>query len=601
MAQKETTQEKLPAWTFDDAYGSVSDERFLNERKHVVACIEKLKAGVPAKPTIEDVIEWMPVYDDAFDGASSLISFSYCACSQNLTDIEAMTAFGGSQSLMMQLEAAGASLFAILGTLSDEDPAWENAAISHWKFVALEKKNSWKSKLNETQRRLIDEFAATNFYPMDAQYKRLNKTLKVQVVDGKGQTHDFKQSQCMSVLKGVPDPVLRSNTQDAMNAWYEAHAQSYVDILNAMHGFRSVQFKEAGVDWLTPSLEQNRMSKEAIEALLKCVYDRREELQEAIRLRAPYFGSKQMKTCDLLAPVPGNQKATGGHISHPEAMEMVKKALVAVSPELPAFIDMMLEKHWLEARVDPNKAGGAFYSRFNRLKQTRVFSTYMGSFSSVIMQAHELGHAFHYWVMRDLPTVQTEFPMTLTEVASTFNEANLRHYRTVTSQSDEERFTILWQELNSVANFCLNQPVRMEFEERFIRIRQERLVTPEDTQEIIEAVWRKWYGDATVDTDPYIWAYKPHFFMTDQYIYNYAYMVGYLISQGLRKEQEKRGDAFPAFYREFLRDTGRMTLDDLIRKHMGMDPAGPDFWNQCLDVACSYIAAFKEVQKKLSD
>ena len=74
-------------------------------------------------------------------------------------------------------------------------------------------------------------------------------------------------------------------------------------------------------------------------------------------------------------------------------------------------------------------------------------------------------------------------------------------------------------------------------------------------------------------------------------------MVGYLISQGLRKEQEKRGDAFPAFYREFLRDTGRMTLDDLIRKHMGMDPAGPDFWNQCLDVACSYIAAFKDVKR----
>ena len=68
---------------------------------------EKLKAGVPAKPTIEDVIEWMPVYDDAFDGAS--LDFFYCACSQNLTDIEAMTAFGGSQSLMMQSEVAGAS------------------------------------------------------------------------------------------------------------------------------------------------------------------------------------------------------------------------------------------------------------------------------------------------------------------------------------------------------------------------------------------------------------------------------------------------------------------------------------------------------------
>ena len=300
--EKETTT--LPAWTLDDAYGSVSDQRFLDERAHTLNCIEKLQEGVPAKPTIDDVIAWMPVYEDAFDGISSLISFAYCACSQNLTDTDAMTAFSDAQSLMMKLEGVGSALFETMGTLEETDAQWENPAIAHWQFVAMEKKNSWKRRLNDTQRRMIDEFAATAFYSLDAQYKRLNKALKVQVVDGKGEVHNFKQSQCMSVLKGVPDPILRSNTQDAMNAWYEAHAQSYVDILNGLQGFRGVQFKEAGVDWLTPSLEQNRMSSEAIHALLKCVYDRRDELQESIRLRTPYFNRQQMKTCDLLAPIP---------------------------------------------------------------------------------------------------------------------------------------------------------------------------------------------------------------------------------------------------------------------------------------------------------
>ena len=593
MPQNEFKQEKNPTWTLEDAYGSVSDARYLAEKAHAESCIEKLHLGLSSQPTVQEVIDWMPFYDDAFEGISSLISFSYCACSQDLTDIEAMTAFGEAQSLMVKLESAGRPLFKTLGQLNDTDSNWQNKAIAHWKFVTLEKKNSWKKKLTEEQTHLIEAFSATNFYPLDAQYKRLNKTLKVQVLDSKGQSQDFKQSQCMSVLKGFPDPILRANTQLAMNQWYEDHAQNYVDILNALHGFRIVQFKEAGVDWLTPSLEQNRMSLASIKALLSCVYERREELQEAIRLRAPYFGRTKMRACDLLAPVPVSCKSSVQPIAYEDAIEMIKKALLPVSPDWPAFIDMMLEKRWLDARVDSKKAGGAFYSRFNRLKQPRVFTTYMGSFSSVIQQAHELGHAFHYWVMRDLPTVQTEFPMTLTEVASTFNEANLRHYRTVTSQSDEERLAILWQELNSVANFCLNQPVRMEFEERFIKIRQERLVTPKDTQEIIESVWRKWYGDSTEDVDPYIWAYKPHFFMTDQYVYNYAYMVGYLISQGLRKEQEKRGEAFPVFYREFLRDTGRMTLDELIQKHLEVDPAGPDFWKQCLDAACEHIKNFK--------
>ena len=121
MPQNEFKQEKNPTWTLEDAYGSVSDARYLAEKAYAESCIEKLHLGLSSQPTVQEVIDWMPVYDDAFEGISSLISFSYCACSQDLTDTEAMTAFGEAQSLMVKLESAGRPLFKALGQLDDTD------------------------------------------------------------------------------------------------------------------------------------------------------------------------------------------------------------------------------------------------------------------------------------------------------------------------------------------------------------------------------------------------------------------------------------------------------------------------------------------------
>ena len=103
-----------------------------------------------------------------------------------------------------------------------------------------------------------------------------------------------------------------------------------------------------------------------------------------------------------------------------------------------------------------------------------------------------MGHAFHYWVMRDLPTNQTEFPMTLTEVASTFNEANVRRYCAQHAKNDEERLSILWQELISCANFCLQLPVRMGFETRFIEKCQTGLVSKEEAEAMMQQAWHEY-------------------------------------------------------------------------------------------------------------
>lgn len=223
-----------------------------------------------------------------------------------------------------------------------------------------------------------------------------------------------------------------------------------------------------------------------------------DEIREAVRLRAPYFekGARRLAVYDLMAPAPQQGKnAVPALIPYVEGIDIVKKALGAVDPEMSDFIELMLRNRWVDAAPSDKKIGGAFYSRFNEFRIPRVFSSYMGTITTVLQQGHELGHAFHYWIMRDLPVVQTEFPMTLTETASTFNEALVRRYLLEHAASDAERFSMLWQELRSAANFLLNTMVRFDFECAFIEQRKAGVVPAKRCVELMREAWGNWYGD----------------------------------------------------------------------------------------------------------
>ena len=69
--------------------------------------------------------------------------------------------------------------------------------------------------------------------------------------------------------------------------------------------------------------------------------------------------------------------------------------------------------------------------------------------------------------------------------------------------------------------------------------------------------------------------------------------MGYLLSEGLLAELDRRGDKFMDFYRGLLRSTGCATVDDIVRDHYGADAADPAFWLNCMTVPLESIAAFR--------
>ena len=566
-----------PEWTMDDAYGSLTDERWTRSGERLVTLTKTLAGLTVGRDTLREALT---IYEEAVTIQSSMACFAKCLGAKDATDAAAAAESDRLGVLGSELERAAAPLMEMLISLEEDDSLWQEKPFSHWRFVIRERCGNWHGRLTQTDASLVAAVETRNFLPLGNLHKSLQKLVDFEATNAAGEPVRIRAAKMVAVLKGDPDGALRRSVGEAMDGWYARHADLYAGLLNQLHGIRLTCFERAGADPLEVSLAQNRMSRGALEAIRTAILRNIDWVRDGVRLRTKVLGGDVMGFYDVMAPAPEASGGVARLMPYEEGIGIVKRALGHVNPAMPAFIDMMLEHHWIDAKPSDKKVGGAFYSRFNEFRIPRVFSTYLGSITSVMQQGHELGHAFHYWTMRDLPMIETEFPMTLTETASTFNEAVIRRVLLDEAQGDE-RFKMLWQDMRSAGNFLLNTMVRMDFELQFLEERRRGVVPATRCCEIMREVWRRWYGDE-VTPDVWLWAHKLHYYKTDQFIYNYPYTVGYVMSLALMREWEKRGDDFYDFYVKMLRDTGRMTVDEIIREHFGADATDPAFWEEAI-------------------
>jgi oligoendopeptidase F len=99
---------------------------------------------------------------------------------------------------------------------------------------------------------------------------------------------------------------------------------------------------------------------------------------------------------------------------------------------------------------------------------------------------------------------------------------------------------------------------------------------------MMKSAQQQWYGDTLSQYDELFWASKGHFSITELGFYNYPYLFGYLFSLGLYAQKERAGGDFAHAYRALLTDTGRMSAEDLVEKHLGVDIREPAFWQESL-------------------
>lgn len=436
---------------------------------------------------------------------------------------------------------------------------------------------------------LANSLSQDGLYAWGKLYQAISGSLKVKVGE-----NTYGLASASNFLR-ESDAEKREQAWLGINQAWEEHQESAAAILNSINGWRlemnKARSKKAELHYLDVSCHQSRISRETLEALMNSTYEKREMAHKAMGLMARLMKKEKLGPYDILAPAP--LTTSEKPIPFDEAIELIAQAFSEFDEQMGEFALMMAKNNWIDATPSENRSAGAYCTKFARSREPRVFITYNGNMGNVITLAHELGHAYHNWVMKDLDLSESSYSMTLAETASIFAETLVKKALLEKCQNSDERLQILWQDAQSATAMILNIPARFEFEKNLVEARKERPQSATEMKQMMGEAWEKWYGDSLTQGDPMFWASKLHFSIAGLGFYNYPYLFGYLFSLGIYGQKDRFQESFKDRYIALLRDTGKMSAEELIQKHLEDDITQPDFWLRSLKIVEDQILAFE--------
>ncbi len=496
----------------------------------------------------------------------------------------------GEQGRLMRAYSAMTAdltaLFRMLGEVSDIDALAEKSDLlkAYAPLMRFQKKDN-AHLLSDAEEAMYAAMDITGGSAWSNMQNVLTSTVKADY-DGKQVTLSEIRNLAYS-----PEEAVRKAAYEAEIACYDkikdavAHSlnniKNQVTTIAAQRGFASP---------LDQSLEQSRMSRQTLEAMMEAVQEYLPVFRKYLRKKGQLLGHEDgLPWYELFAPLEASDKV----YSLEECRAKLLDCFGSFAPDMAAMMAEAFDDEWIDFYPREGKSGGAFCAGLGEYKQSRILTNYDGTFGAVDTLAHELGHAYHNRQMEGERELNTDYPMPVAETASTFNEVFLGAYALKRAQTREERLALLESDLREKTQCVVDIYSRYLFETAVFEQSRARFLSADDLAQIMLDCQEQSYGDGLAKDcrHPYMWVCKSHYYSSGFSFYNYPYTFGNLFAQGLYALYQKEGDAFLPRYKEMLRTTSIHTIEE-DGKAMGIDLTDKAFWEASLASIAEEIEEF---------
>lgn len=342
---------------------------------------------------------------------------------------------------------------------------------------------------------------------------------------------------------------------------------------------------------LDETLHNAHMRKDTLNALLEALEECLPLFHKYLKTKADALGDKEgLPWYDLFAPL-GEEVET---FTIETAKEYLINIFNAFAPDLARMATKAFEEEWIDFYPREGKVGGAFCEDIHAMKESRILTNFTGTMDDVITLAHELGHAYHNYNLRNHSTLNTLYSMPVAETASTFNENIVIETAIKRAKTKEEKLALIEKKLQDVTQIICDIYSRYLFESEVFCQRANRFLDSQELCSIMIEAQKKAYGKG-LDwkyLHPYMWLYKGHYYSSDLSFYNFPYAFGGLLARGLYKKYEEEGELFIDSYREFLKATPIMSVEDAIAL-MKIDVTDKEFWKMALNSYAETVQEFE--------
>ncbi|WP_174613057.1 M3 family oligoendopeptidase [Virgibacillus ihumii] len=584
-----------PAWDIDVIFPGGSDSAelhtYMNDIKHdLQALANAVEEFDPVQVSRADQIKKVA---DLLEGTQNKMgeAFAFISCinAQDVHDKKASLLVGKRSELRAEMEAVKTSFEQKLTAIQDQqwDELLGDPAIRDLAFVLGEYRNKANELLSADKEKLINDLSISGYHGWSQMYDTVTANMRVEIEEN-GETNYVSVGQASNKMSD-PDRGVRKHVFEQLGKAWGENADFIGQTLNHLAGVRLQTYKHR--NWkhvLKEPLAMNRMQQETLDAMWNAINRNKHHFTDFLAKKVELLGLKKLSMYDIGAPLSETVKKT----PYTDGANFIVEQFSKFSPKMADFAQMAFEERWIEAEDRPGKRPGGFCTNFPESKQTRIFMTYSGTSSNIATLAHELGHAYHQHVMNDMHGLNQGYAMNVAETASTFAEMIVSDASVKNARNTEEKKVLLETKIQRSIAFFMNIQARFHFEQQFYEERKQGIVPVERLNEMMIDAQKDAYGDALDEYDPNFWASKLHFHITGVPFYNFPYTFGYLFSLGIYAHAQKMGGNFEDDYIALLRDTGRMTVEDLAAKHLDVDLTKPDFWESAISLCVNDVNEF---------
>ncbi|ODN31410.1 M3 family oligoendopeptidase [Fervidobacterium thailandense] len=481
--------------------------------------------------------------------------------------------------------------------LSAIDFDWDRAMIQNVRehaFFLREQRMLSKYLLSDAEEKILNLMRLTGSNAWNNLYHKVTSNLLCELeIDG-----EVKKLPLMKVrnMAYEPSKELREKAYYAELSACEQIADTVAQCLNSIKGEFLTEVGLRGYESpLQPMLIENRISYETFSAMMEAVKESTPTLRKYLVLKARMLGHERgLPWYDLFAPMGSYEKRW----TFDEARSFIVQHLSTFSSELGSFVDGVFEKKWIDAETRPGKRGGAFCASIKALGESRILMSFDGTLDNVLTLAHELGHAFHNYCLRNETPLNSVTPATLAETASIFNETLLLDRLKKEAVEPTQKVSLLEKELSDVVQTVVDIYSRYLFESEVFERRKHGTIATSDLKEIMIQAQREAYGEGLDERflHPYAWVVKPHYYYPTFHFYNFPYTFGLLFALGVYTQKDEPG--FFEKYKRLLASTGKGTAEE-VAASVGLDITRKEFWKSSLHLIEQAVDEFEALSKML--
>lgn len=588
-------------WDLDVFYeGGSESKEFLEHLDQTEECIHQFfltvqhyvpEAGAEDQSIVRKQID---LYERIVKKIRQAGAFVSCLEAQNIKDKKAHVLRGKVMELSASFQNALTAFDGKIASYSEEQ--WHNLlqgeGIKELAFVLTERRMQAKNKLSEKEEMLINKLSIDGYHGWSQMYDTIAGSIQIPFEEN-GEMHYLSVGQAANKFSD-PDRHVRKAVFSAWEKAWEEKSPLIAKTLNHLAGFRLNIYEKRG--WhhlLKEPLEINRMEEKTLQTMWKVIASNKDPFIRFLERKAKLLGVEKLSWYDLDAPIDNMEKT----MDYQEGAAFILKQFSKFGEEMTAFAQKAFADRWIEAEDRQGKRPGGFHTYFPESKQSRIFMTYSGTTSNVSTLAHELGHGFHTYAMRDVHTLNRNYAMNVAETASTFAETIVSDASVKAASNKQERIALLQGKIQNAIALLMNIHARFLFETNFYEERKRGIVSEAKLSEMMVQAQKEAYGDALNVYHPMFWASKLHFYITGVPFYNFPYTFGYLFSLGIYRQAQQEGIGYETKYMALLKDTASMRVEELAKKHLDVNLEEEAFWQSAIQLCIKDVEEFLELTK----